>query len=158
MPDPVPDTAMRTWTGKVIQGLSNKFTDTAGQVIMIPVEAILDNDIGIIATITGVAHDAPIPHTVVIAIDLTVTLHIVHTVDYPCTEAHHTTPEIETCHVHDHPTNSQDEIHIGHTGTPVDHEVHYITRRSSEWKLKIHIQITIALMTILVTQDRKQTI
>ena len=52
-----------TGTGEAIQGLSNDFTNTTAQVILIPIEAILDYDIGIIAIITGVAHDAPIPHT-----------------------------------------------------------------------------------------------
>ena len=55
----------------------------------------------------------------VTAIDLTVTLHIDHTTDHPCTEAHHTTLKIETCHIQDHPTNPHDEIHIGHAHTPV---------------------------------------
>ena len=59
-----------------------------------------------------------IPHTGVIAIDLAMTLHIDHTADRPCTEAHHTTPEIEAHHVHDHPTNPYDEIpHRSHMHT-----------------------------------------
>ena len=57
-------------------------------------EAIPDHNIGIIAIITGVAHDAQIPHTAVIAIDLSMTPHIDHTADHPHTEAHHTSPEI----------------------------------------------------------------
>ena len=85
MSDQVPDTAMSTGTGEAVQGLSHDFTDTAAQVIMIPIEAILDHDIGTIAIFTGVAHDAPIPHTGVIAIDLTMTLHIDHTADHPHT-------------------------------------------------------------------------
>ena len=60
------------------------------------------------------------------------TLHIDHTADHPHTEAHHTTPEIETCHIHIHPTNPHDEMHIGHTHTPVDHETNHITRRTPE--------------------------
>ena len=55
------------------------------------------------------------------------TLHIAQTTDHPCTEAHHTTPEIEACHVHIHPTNPHDEPH-----TPVDHEANHITRRTPE--------------------------
>ena len=132
MPDQAPDTAMRTGTGKAIQGLSHIFTDTAAQVIMIPIEAVLDHNIGIITTITGVAHDAQIPHTGVIAINLTVTLHIDHTADHPCREAHHTSPEIEATCIHAHPTNLHNEIHIGHTHSPVDHKVNHITRRSLE--------------------------
>ena len=62
-PDQVPDITMRTGTGKAIQGLSHNFTDIIAQVIMIPIEAVLDHNIGIISIITGVAHDAPIPHT-----------------------------------------------------------------------------------------------
>ena len=123
---------MRTGTGKGVQDLSHNSTDTAAQVIMIPIEAILDHNIGIITTITGVAHSAPVPHTRVIAIDLTMTLHIDHTTDHPCTEAHHMTLEIEACCIHDHPTNPHNRIHIGHTHTPVDHKVNHITRRAPE--------------------------
>ena len=94
------------------------------------IEAALDHDIGIIAIITGVAHNAPIPHTGVIAIDHTMTLHIDHTTDHPHTEAHHTTPEMEACCVHVHPTNLYNEIHIGHTLTPLYHKVNHITRRT----------------------------
>ena len=96
-PDQVPDTTMRTGTGEAIQGLSHDFTDTAAQVFMILIEAILDQDIGIITSITGVAHNAAIPHTGVIVIDLAMTLYIDHTADHLHTEAHHTTPEIEAC-------------------------------------------------------------
>ena len=95
---------------------------------MIPIEAILDHNIGIIAIIIGVGHDTPIPHTGVIAIDLTVTPNIEYTADHPHTEAHHTTPEIEACCVHVHPTNPHDKIHIGHTHPSVGHEVNLITR------------------------------
>ena len=123
---------MRTGTGKAFQGLSHISTDTAAQVIMIPIEAILNHNIGIIAIITGVGHHAPIPHTGVIAVDLTVKLHIDHTEDNPCTETHHTTPDIEACHIHTHPTNPHDGIHIGHAHTPVDHEANHITRRAPE--------------------------
>ena len=61
MPDHVPDTAMRTGTGKAIQGLSHVITDTTAHDAMILIEAILDHNIGIIAIITGVAHNVPIP-------------------------------------------------------------------------------------------------
>ena len=123
---------MRTGTGKAIQGLSQIITDTAAQAAMILMEAILYHDIGIIAIITGVASNAPIPHPGVIAIDLTMTLHIYHTAAHPHTEAQHTTPEIETCHVHIHPTNPHDKTHIGHTCTPVDHKVNHISRGTPE--------------------------
>ena len=86
----------------------------------------------IIATITGVTQDAPIPHTGVIAIDLAMTLHIDNTADHPHTEVHHTTPEIEACHIHTHPTNPHNMLHIGLTCIPVDHKVNYITRRAPE--------------------------
>ena len=72
--NPVPDTTMRTGTGKAVLGLSHDFTDTTAQVIMIPIEATLDHDIGIITIITGVTHNAPMPHTGVIAIHLAMTL------------------------------------------------------------------------------------
>ena len=126
MLDQLPDTK-KTGTGKIVQGLRHIFTDTAAQVIMIPIEPILNHNIGIITIITGVAHDAPIPHTGVIAIHLAVTLHIDHTADHLHTEAHHTTPEIEVCHVHTHPTNPHKRIHIGHNHTPVDYRANHIT-------------------------------
>ena len=120
---------MRTGTGKVVQGHSHISTDTAAQVIMIHIEVIPDHDIGIIATSQEAAHGAQVPHTRVIAIDPTVTHHIDHTADHPCTEPHNTTPEIEATHIHIHPTNPDDKIHIGHTCTPVDHKANHITRR-----------------------------
>ena len=132
MLDQVPDTAMRSGTGEAFQGLSHIFTDTAAQVFMIPMEIILDHDIGIIAIITGVDHNTAIQNTGVIAINLTVTLHIDHTTDHPHTEAHHTTQEIEACCIHIHPTNPHNEIHIGHTHTPVDHKTNHITRRAPD--------------------------
>ena len=132
MPDQDPDITVRTGTGEAVQGLSHIFTDTTAQVIMIPIEVILDHDIGIIATITGVAHDAQTPHVGVIAIDLAMTPDIDYTADHLCTEAHHTIPETETTQVNIYPTNPHDEIHIGHTHTPVDHEVNHITRRAPE--------------------------
>ena len=132
MPDHVPDSAMRTGIDKAIQGLRYNFTDTTAQVIIIPIETVLDHDIGIITTITGVTHNAPIPHIGVLAIDLAMTLHIDHTTDHPCTGTHHTTAEIEACHIHAHPTNPHDVLHIGLTCTPVDHEVNHITRRAPE--------------------------
>ena len=131
-PDQVPDTTMKTRAGEAIQGHSHIFTDTAAQVVRVPIEAILDHGIGILTIITGVAHDAQIPHTGAIAIDLAVTPHIDHTADHLHTGTHHTTPEIEACHVHIHPTNPHNEPHIGHTHTPVDHEANHITRRTPE--------------------------
>ena len=58
MPDQVPDNAMQTGTGEAIQVLSHVFTDTTVEVVRISIEAILDHDIGILAIITGVAHNA----------------------------------------------------------------------------------------------------
>ena len=43
---------MRTGTGEAIPSLSDTFIDATAQVIMIPIEAIPDHDIGIIAIIT----------------------------------------------------------------------------------------------------------
>ena len=123
---------MRTGTGEAIPGHNHVSTDTTAQVIIIHIEATSDNNIGIITTTTGVAHDAQIPHTGVIAINPTMTHHLDHTADHPCTEAYHTTPEIGATHVHIHPTNPHDMIHIGHTHTPVDHKANHITRRMPE--------------------------
>ena len=112
---------MRTGTGKAIQGLRHIFTNTTAKVVKIPIEAILDHNRGIITIITGVANNVQIPYKGVIAINLAITPHIDHTADHPCTEAHHTTPEIKACHIYAHPTNPHDEIHIGHPCTSVDH-------------------------------------
>ena len=61
------------------------------------------------------------------------THHINPTANHPCTGApHHTTPETEVTHVHAHPTNPQDKIHIGHTRHSVDHEANHITRGTPE--------------------------
>ena len=132
MPGKASDTTMRTGIGETIPGLSHTFTDTAAQVIMTHIEAILDHDIEIITTITGVAHNAQILHTGVIATDPAMTHHIDHTVDHPHTEAHHTTPEIEAAHIHIHPTNHQDQIHTCCTHTPVDHKASHITGGTPE--------------------------
>ena len=78
-PDLAPDTAMRTGPGDIVPGHSHISTDTAVPVVMICIKAITDYDIGIIATTTGIAHDAQIPHRGVTAIDPTVTHHIDHT-------------------------------------------------------------------------------
>ena len=60
------------------------------------------------------------------------TLYIGHTSDHLHTEAHHTTLEIKASHIHVHPTNPHEEIHIGHTHAPAVHEVNHITRRAPE--------------------------
>ena len=116
--------------GKAIQGLSHILIDTTAQIVRIPIDVILDHNIRILAIITGVAHDTQILHTGVIAINFTVTLNIDHTTGHLHTGAHHTTPEIEVCHVYVHPTNPHGEPHIGQTCTPVDHKANHITRTS----------------------------
>ena len=63
----------------------------------------------------------------------TMTCSIGHTIDHPHTKPDpNTTPEIEATHVHIHPTNHQDEIHISHTHTPVDQEANHITKGTPE--------------------------
>ena len=63
------------------------------------------------------------------------THHIDPTADHPHIETHHhTTPETEVTHIHIHPTNPQDKIHIGHTQTPADHKANHITRGTPELK------------------------
>ena len=124
---------MRTGTGKVVPSYNHIFTDAAVQVIMIHIEAIPDHDIGIITTTPGVAHNAQAPHTGVIAIAPTATHHIDPTKDHLHTEApHHTTPETKVTHDHIHPINPQDDIHIGHSHTPADHEANHMTRGTPE--------------------------
>ena len=83
---------------------------------MFHIEAVTGNNIGIITSTQGLAQDAQVPHTGVIAINPTMTHHINPTADHPQTEAHHhTTPETKVTHIHIHPTNPQDKIHIHHT-------------------------------------------
>ena len=99
---------------------------------MIYIEAVPGHDTGIIATTPEVAHNTKVPHTGVIVINPAMIHHINHTADHQCTETHHTTAETEGTCVHIHPTNPQDEIHIGHTHTPADCEANHITRRTLE--------------------------
>ena len=117
---------------QAIPVLSHAFTDTAAQVIMTHIEAVLGHGIEIISTIRGVVHGTQILHTGAIAIDPAVTHHINHTTDHPHKVAHHSTPEIEATHIHAHPINHQNEIHISHPHTPVDHKTSHITRRTPE--------------------------
>ena len=128
-----PDTTMKTGTGKVIPGHSHIFTDITAQVIMTCIEAASGHDTGIVTITPEVAHNAQIPHTGVTAIDPTMTHHTDPTADHPHTKVPHpTTPEIKVDHIHVHPTNPQDEICIGHTCTPADHEANHITRGTPE--------------------------
>ena len=100
---------------------------------MIHIEAVPGLSIEIIASTPGVAHNTQVPHTGVIAIDPAIKHHINPSTDHPCTEAHHhTTPKTKVTHTHIHPTNPQDEIHIGHAHTPVDHKANHITRKTPE--------------------------
>ena len=111
---------------EVVPGHSHIFIDTAAQVVMIHIEATPGQDIGIITTTPGVAHDVQVPHTGITAIDLTMTHHIDHTADHPDQEVPHPiTPEIEADHIHEIP---QDDICIGHTHTRADHKANHITR------------------------------
>ena len=97
MPGPSPDTTMRTGTGEVIPGKNHISTDTIAQVMMIHIEAIPGYDIGIIATTPGVAHDAQVSDTGVIAINPTMKHHINPTAYHPHTEAHHHTTPYQSC-------------------------------------------------------------
>ena len=119
---------LRTGAGEVIPGHGHISTDTTAQVIMVCIETAPDHDIEMITTTPEAVHIAPVPHTEVTAIDSTTTHHIDHTTDHPHTKAHPlTTPEIEVDHICIHPTIYQDEINVGHTHTPVDHEANHIT-------------------------------
>ena len=76
MPDKVQGTTMKTGTGKVIPDHNLIFTDITAQVIMIHTEATPGHNIGIIAAIPGVVHDAHTLHIEITAIDLAATHHI----------------------------------------------------------------------------------
>ena len=96
---------MKTGT-EVFPDLSHISTDIAVQVSITHIEAVPDHDIGIITTITEVAHDVQAPHTRVTPIASAVTHPIDHTTDLQCTEVHHTTQEIRVTCIHAHHTNS----------------------------------------------------
>ena len=85
MPGQAPNITVKTGRGKDGPSHNHIFTDTAVQVFMIHIEAVPDHNIGIIFTTPGVAHDAQVPHTGVIAITLTMTHHIDPTTDI-CTQ------------------------------------------------------------------------
>ena len=125
----VQDTTVKT--GTVIPGHNLTFTDMTAQVIITHTEATPSHDIGIIAAIPEVAHDAHIPHTEITAID-PATTHITDpTADHPHIDIPQlTTPEIEVDHVHFHPTNPQGEICTGHIHIPADHKSNHTSRRT----------------------------
>ena len=124
---------MRRGIGEAVPGHSHISTATTAQVVMIHIEAIPDHDIGITTTTPETVQYAPVPHTGTTAINPTTTHHINHTIGHPHTEAHpHTTPEIEVTHAGIYPTGCQDDIHVGHTHTPVDHKANHTTRRTPE--------------------------
>ena len=56
-PGQAPDTTAKAGTGEAVPDLSHISTDITAQVSMIHIEAIPDHDIGIITTITEVAHN-----------------------------------------------------------------------------------------------------
>ena len=131
----VPDTTMKTGTGKVVQGHNHSFTDTTAQVIMTHIEATPCHDTGIITTTTEVVHNAHVPHTEITAISPAVTHHINPTADHPHTEVSDpTTPEIEVDPTHIHPTNPPGEICPGHIHIPANHKSNHITRETPELK------------------------
>ena len=129
--DHIQDTNVKVGTDKVISNHSLIFTGIAAQVIMTHTEATPGHDIGIIAAIPRVAHNAHVPYIEITVIDPTRTHHTDLIADHPHIEVPQlTTPEIIVDHVHIHPTNPQDKFHIGHTHTPADHKAHHTTRRT----------------------------
>ena len=85
-PGQVPDTTMKTGTGKVIPGHNHIFTDITAQVVLIHIEANPGPNTGIIATTPGAAHNAHIPHTEITAINTAMTHHTDPTADHLHTE------------------------------------------------------------------------
>ena len=102
MPGQSPDTTMKTGTEEAIPDLSHISRDITAQVGTTHIEAIPDHNIGIITTITEVAHDAQDLQTGVTAIDPTMTHHINHTTDLQHTEDPQTTQDSDLGEETDH--------------------------------------------------------
>ena len=102
-----------------------------GQVIVIPIEAALDQNTGIDATTTGAGHDNLTPPIEVETINLATTLHIDHISDHPHIEAlQGIDPESAEGHIHDHPTGLQDMNHIDQVHNPAGQDKNHIPRRT----------------------------
>ena len=135
--DQVPDTTMKTGTGKVVPDHNLIFTDIEAQVIMTHTEATPGHNIQIIAATQGVVHDALTPDIGITVIEPAMTHHTDLIIDHPHIEVSQlTTPEITVDHIHIHPTNPQDKICIGHTCTPADHEANHTTRKNPRVKIE----------------------
>ena len=89
------------------------------------------------------------------AIKLTATHHIDLIADHPHIEVLQlTTPEFAVDHTLDHPTSLQGECHTDWVHSLMDHVANHTSRRTQEWKSKVHTQTITALMNIPVTQER----
>ena len=132
-PDQVQDTTTKTGTVKVVPDHNLIFTDIAAQVIITHTEAAPGHDTGIITATPGVTHDAHTPHIESTVINPTATHHTDLIADHPHIEVpQFTIPEVIVGHAHICPANLQDEIHIGHTHIPADHEANHTPRRTQE--------------------------
>ena len=133
MPGQVPDTTMKTGTGKVIPGHNHIYTDITTQVIMTHIETAPGHNIGILTATPEVGHDAHIPHTEITAINPATIHHMNPTVDHSQTEVPQlTTPEIERDPTHVHPTIPWGEIYTCHIYIPADHKASHPIRRTPE--------------------------
>ena len=133
--DQVQDTTVKTGIGEVIPSHNLIFTDIAAQVGMTHTEAAPGHDIGIIAAIPAVTHDAHAPHTEITDIDPTATHHTDLTADHPHIEVPQlTTPEIgvDSC---SHPSykSSWRDLHRSHSHSSRSWGNHTL-RRTWEWK------------------------
>ena len=95
---------------------------------MTHIEVIPGHDIGIITTITEVAHNAQALHMGVTTIDPAMTHHINHTTDVQLFIPFKRSKSLMFMPI----LQILDEIHTGLTQTPIDHEANPITRRTPE--------------------------
>ena len=97
---------MKIETGKANPDYNSTFKEVTAQVIMIHIEATLDNSTGIDAATTGAAHDDVTQPTVDTATDITMTHHTSCIADHPNIEALQViNPKIAVGHIHNHPTD-----------------------------------------------------
>ena len=131
MPGQVQGITVTVETDKADPDHSLTFEDIPAHVIMIPIEAALDNKTGIDAATTGAAHEdlaSPIEAT---TIDLTMTHHIDNIADHLHIEAIQViNPEIAVGHIHDYPTDHQGMSHEDQVHNPAGQKENHIPRRS----------------------------
>ena len=131
MPDQDWGTTVKIETDEANPDHSLILGDIAALVIMIHIEAALDQNTEIDATTTWAVHNDLTQPTEAAATGLAVTLHAGHTADHPNIEALQViNPEITVDHIHDHPKGLQDMYLTNQIHIPAGQEVNHIPRRT----------------------------